>query len=135
MAVKETIQVDESKKGEPGVQEVVTPVPVGNQIVKKATYWQSVLQDDLSPEVTDGVTTIKFAVPAMVEEEYETEETNEDGTQKIGIRQVLDLKWYEADLGAENLAKLQEAVQPFVAAGRESEAPASKPARKKRTAK
>ncbi|MFK0292575.1 hypothetical protein ACIQU6_19140 [Streptomyces sp. NPDC090442] len=135
MAVKETIQVDESQKDEPGVQEVVTPVPVGSQIVKKATYWRSVLQDDLNPEVTDGVTTVRFAVPAMVDEEYETGEANEDGTKEIGVRQVLDLKWYEADLGAENVAKLQEAVKSFVAVARDSEAPASKPARKKRTAK
>ncbi|ANZ20622.1 Lsr2 [Streptomyces noursei ATCC 11455] len=135
MAVKETIQVDESQKDEPGVQEVITPVPVGNQIVKKATYWQSILQDDLNPEVTDGVTPIRFAVPEMVDEEYETEESNEDGTKKIAIRQVLDLKWYEADLGAENVAKLQEAVKPFVAVARASEAPTSKPARKKRAAK
>ncbi|MER6050401.1 hypothetical protein ABT168_23640 [Streptomyces sp. NPDC001793] len=135
MAVKETIQVDESQKGEPGVQEVITPVPVGNQIVKKATYWRSVLQDDLNPEVTEGVTTVKFAVPAMVDEEYETGETNEDGSKEISIRQVLDLKWYEADLGAENLTKLQETVKSFVAVARESEAPAAKPARKKRAAK
>ncbi|WP_438489893.1 hypothetical protein [Streptomyces sp. S186] len=135
MAVKETIQVDESQKGEPGVQEVITPVPVGNQIVKKATYWRSILQDDLDPAVTDGVTTVKFAVPAMVDEEYETGETNEDGTKEISIRQVLDLKWYEADLGAENLAKLQDAVKSFVGVARESEAPAAKPARKKRAAK
>ncbi|MYT28222.1 MULTISPECIES: hypothetical protein [unclassified Streptomyces] len=135
MTVKETIQVDESQKGEPGVQEVITPIPVGNQIVKKATYWRSILQDDLNPEVTDGVTTVKFAVPAMVDEEYETGETNEDGTKEIGIRQVLDLKWYEADLGAENLVKLQESVKSFVGIARESEAPAAKPARKKRAAK
>ncbi|MFI1198537.1 hypothetical protein K2224_18500 [Streptomyces sp. BHT-5-2] len=135
MAVKETIQVDESQKDEPGVQEVITPVPVGNQIVKKATYWRSILQDDLNPEVTEGVTTVKFAVPAMVDEEYETGETNEDGSKEISIRQVLDLKWYEADLGAENLTKLQETVKSFVAVARESEAPAAKPARKKRAAK
>ncbi|MGG2464443.1 hypothetical protein ACO0M4_32570 [Streptomyces sp. RGM 3693] len=135
MSVKETIQVDESQKGEPGVQEVITPIPVGNQIIKKATYWRSILQDDLNPEVTDGVSTVRFAVPAMVDEEYETEEMNEDGTKQIGIRQILDLKWYEADLGAENVARLQEAVKPFVAGARESEAPISKPARKKRAAK
>ncbi|MER7987751.1 hypothetical protein ABTY53_19530 [Streptomyces noursei] len=135
MAVKETIQVDESQKNEPGVQEVITPVPVGSEVVKKATYWRSILQDDLDPQATDGVTTVKLAVPALVEEEYETGETNEDGTAKLGVRQVRDTQWYEIDLSEANVAALQEAVKPFTDVARTIEAPTVKPARKKRTTK
>ncbi|MEU7640673.1 MULTISPECIES: hypothetical protein [unclassified Streptomyces] len=135
MAVKETIQVDESQKSEPGVQEVITPVPVGSEIVKKATYWRSVLQDDLNPEVTDGVTTVKLAVPALVEEEYETGETNEDGSAKLGVRQVRDMQWYDIDLGEESLTALEAAIRPFTEVARKAEAPGAKPVRKKRTTK
>ncbi|KUL44804.1 hypothetical protein ADL22_12740 [Streptomyces sp. NRRL F-4489] len=135
MAVKETVQVDEAEKDQPGVQKVIANIPVGNQVVEKATYWRPVLQDDVSPHVTEGVRTIKFSSPAWVEEEYETGETNEDGTAKIGVRQVLDTQWYEIDLGEENVAALQEVLKPFTGMARKVEAPAVKPARKRRSAK
>ncbi|MGW1076681.1 hypothetical protein [Streptomyces sp. NPDC002537] len=112
MAVK-FVQVDESQKGEPGVEEAVTTTVVGGQTLTTKTYGRLERHDDLDPSVTEDVFLTEILIPVMGTEEYETGEMNEDGTATLASRQCLTYERRELDLGAESLKKLHEALQPF----------------------
>ncbi|MFI0815146.1 hypothetical protein [Streptomyces sp. NPDC021115] len=69
---------------------------------------------------------MEIVVPTWVEEEYETGEQNEDGSNTIAMRQALRPERRTVDLGPDSLKALQEALQPFAVVSRPSEEPAPK---------
>ncbi|MFF7652884.1 hypothetical protein ACFZCY_24190 [Streptomyces sp. NPDC007983] len=125
MAVR-FVQVAETEKDEEGVQETVTPVVVNGQTVETRIYGRTVLHCDLETDITDDVHSVEILVPTWVEEEYETGETNEDGSNAIAVRSSLKSERRAVDLGPDALKALQKALQPFAAVSRPAEEPTSK---------
>lgn len=108
-------QVDEAEKDAPGVEPVA--VPVGGQEI--TTYWRKIHHDDLNPAVTEDVFTVEILVPVVGTEEYETGETNEDGSLVLATRPCVSHERREVDLGKESMDKFMEALKPFLAVSRE----------------
>ncbi|MFF4741008.1 hypothetical protein ACFY2W_34750 [Streptomyces sp. NPDC001262] len=69
--------------------------------------------------MTEDVFTVEILVPVVGTEEYETGETNEDGSLVLATRPCLTHERREVDLGKESMDKLLEALQPFLAVSRE----------------
>ncbi|MEV4436776.1 hypothetical protein [Streptomyces sp. NPDC049555] len=126
------IEVDETHKGRPGVEEGVKTIEVGGQTITTPIFVQRIDFDDLAPEVTEDLTTVKFAVTVTEEMEDFTGEMHEDGSPVTEIKEIQVPKWLEVDLGAESLKRYEEAISPFLAAARETEAPAIPAPRKRR---
>jgi hypothetical protein len=120
------VQVPETEKNEEGVQETVTSVVVNGQTVETRIYGRTVIHCDLDPDVMSDVHSVEILVPTWVDEEYETGEQNEDGSNAIAVRQALKDERRIVDLGPDSLKALQEALQPFAAVSRPAEAPAAK---------
>ncbi|MGY0063732.1 hypothetical protein ACWY4P_45825 [Streptomyces sp. LZ34] len=125
MAVR-FVQVAETEKDEEGVQETVTPVVVNGQTVETRIYGRTVIHCDLEPAITADVHSVDISVPTWVEEEYETGEQNEDGSNTIAVRQALRNERRTVDLGPDGLKALQKALKPFAAASRPAEEPPAK---------
>ncbi|MFF5125752.1 hypothetical protein ACFY41_02265 [Streptomyces syringium] len=135
MAVK-FVQVDESEKGEPGVEEAVTTTVVGGQTLTTTTYGRLLQHDDLKPDVTEGVFSVELLVAAKGTEEYDTGEQNEDGSPKIAMRPCVIYERREVDMGEETFKEYLEALQPYVAASREAQqVPAQARKRRAKTSK
>lgn len=121
------IQVDESQKDDPDVQETTAPVLIGGNMVQATMYVRSVLHDDLNKEVTEGVLPVELLVPSLGDEEYETGEKNDDGTAKLAVRPCVKYARLEVHLGRDNFEllqkNLQEALQPFMDVSRPVEIP------------
>ncbi|GHF59449.1 hypothetical protein GCM10010218_46210 [Streptomyces mashuensis] len=126
------IEVDASRKGEPGVEEGVKTIEVGGQTITAPIYVQRIDFDDLDPEVTEGLTTVKFAVTVTEEIEELTGEVDEDGSPRTELKEVQVPKWLEVDLGKESLEQYEKVMAPFFAAARETEAPVVPAPRKRR---
>ncbi|MEV5380352.1 hypothetical protein B7P34_07615 [Streptosporangium nondiastaticum] len=126
------IEVDETHKGQPGVEEGVKTIEVGGQTITTPIFVQRIDFDDLAPEVTDNLTTVKFAVTVTEEMEDLTGEVDEDGSPVTEIREIQVPKWLEIDLGSESLKQYEEVMAPFFAAARETEAPVIPAPRKRR---
>ncbi|MFD7506383.1 hypothetical protein [Streptomyces sp. NPDC059850] len=129
MAVR-FVQVPETQKDEEGVQETVTSVVVNGQTVETRIYGRTVIQCDLDPDVISDVISdvhsVEILVPTWIDEEYETGEKNEDGSNTIAVRPSLTAERRAVDLGPDSLKALQEALQPFAAVSRPAEAPTAK---------
>ncbi|MEU5420738.1 hypothetical protein [Streptomyces sp. NPDC020667] len=107
-------------------------IEVGGQAITTPIFVQRIDFDDLAPEVTDGLTTVKFAVTVSEEMEDLTGETHEDGSPMTEIKEIQVPKWLEVDLGPESLKRYEEVMTPFLAAARETEAPTVPAPRKRR---
>lgn len=109
------IQVDESKKDDPDVQKTTVPVTVGGSTVEVTTYMRLELFDDLDPAIkTDIMPDVQFLYPSWGELEYTTGKQNADGSDEIAVRRYLKLERRTVDLGPDSVARLQEALQPFM---------------------
>jgi hypothetical protein len=117
------IQVDESEKDDPEVQATTVPVVVGGNTVNVTTYMRLELFDDLEPVVTVDVLPVELHVPVRTEEEYETGETNEDGSAKLAVRPAVKYVRRVVDLGTDSFERLQEALKPFLDVSRTMEIP------------
>ncbi|RNG26069.1 hypothetical protein [Streptomyces botrytidirepellens] len=125
MAVR-FVQVPETEKDKEGVQETVTPVVVNGQTVETRIYGRTVIHCDIEPDVTADVQSVEIVVPVWADEEYETGEQNEDGSNTIAVRQTLKTERRVVDLGPDSLKALQEALQPFAVVSRPAEEPTAK---------
>ncbi|WP_432112891.1 hypothetical protein [Streptomyces sp. S1] len=103
------VQVDESQKDEPGVEEAVTTI-AGHTI---KTYARLERVDDYDGKTVEGVTEIEILVPV------EDEDAEEEGV--FVYNRVL------VDLGKANFAKYIKAITPFVDKGRVAPAPTPAP--------
>ncbi|MBC2874350.1 MULTISPECIES: hypothetical protein [Streptomyces] len=110
------IEVDESRKGEPGVRKGDRTLTVGDQSVTQETWVRVEAYDDLDPAVTEDVHTHTFAVPGM-------DVRAGTGKDDTGTRLVPSVQYYRIELGPESLNRLHEALEPFIAAAQECEPP------------
>lgn len=110
MAVR-AVQVDESEKGKPDVQEAVTKV--GDLTL--TTYVRIERVDDVDGKTTQGVTEIEMLIPV------EDEDAEEGDSPYIYNRAVIDL-------GNVNLKKYLKAIEPFADKSRLVPAKAPMPA-------
>ncbi|EMF00700.1 hypothetical protein J7W19_03040 [Streptomyces mobaraensis NBRC 13819 = DSM 40847] len=121
------IEVDESRRGEPGVRKGGRTLTVGDQSITQETWVKVEAYDDLDPTVTEDVHLHTFAVPGM-DVRVGASEGDGDGGD-FETRLVPSVQYYRIELGPESLNRLHEALEPFIAAAQECEPPKPRRAR------
>ncbi|MEV5504885.1 hypothetical protein [Streptomyces orinoci] len=124
------IEVDESRRDEPGVRKGDRILTVGDQSITQETWVRVEAYDDLDPTVTRDVHLHTFAVPGM-EVRAGAARDDEDGSGEFETRLVPSVQYYQIELGPDSLNRLHDALKPFIAAARECEPPKGRKARAK----